>query len=333
MFEEVDVVTLGATFVQTLVCAAGLFTCHCGVRHTFSNVQTVAQFNGVEQVGVEHAGGVGDAHALEAFLQLSQLVDGFLHQFRRTVDTATFFHCQAHFVADLRPVFAAILVNQIFQTLFNASCLRFNCRFVAITGSCCTLCRLFTGQTAEDHQFRQGVRTQTVCTVQTNRGTFTHGEQTFNAGFTVLIGFDTAHGVVCGRTYRNRFFNRIDANVRFRQFADERQTFMQFFLAEVTQVEINHIATRRGDGVAFTPFVPEGLRNFVAWTQFHIFVFRLAQRSFRAHAVILQITVAIFVDQNTAFTAAAFGHQDTGTWQTGWVILNEFHVTQRNAVA
>ena len=89
---------------------------------------------------------------------------------------------------------------------------------------------------------------------------------------------------------------------------------MQFFLAEVTQVEVNHIATWRGDGVAFTPFVPEGLRNFVAWTQFHIFVFRLAQRSFRAHAVILQITVAIFVDQNTTFTAAAFGHQDTGTW-------------------
>ena len=108
---------------------------------------------------------------------------------------------------------------------------------------------------------------------------------------------------------------------------------MQFFLAEVTQVEINHIATWRGDGVAFTPFVPEGLRNFVAWTQFHIFVFRLAQRSFRAHAVILQITVAIFVDQNTTFTAAAFCHQDTGTGQTGWVILNEFHVTQRSAVA
>ena len=37
--------------------------------------------------------------------------------------------------------------------------------------SACTLCRLFTGQTAEDHQFRQGVGAQTVCTVQTNRGT------------------------------------------------------------------------------------------------------------------------------------------------------------------
>ena len=333
MFEEVDVVTLGATFVQTLVRAARFFTCHRGVCHTFSNVQPMTQLNGVEQVGVEHAGSVGDAHALEAFLQLSQFVDGFLHQFRCTVDTATFFHGLAHFVADLRPVFAAILVNQIFQALLNASNLGIDCRIVAITSSRCAFHCLLTRQTTEDHQFRQRVGTQTVCTVQTNRGTFANGKQTFNTGFAVLIGFDTAHGVVRGRTYRNRFFNRIDANVRFRQFADERQTFMQFFLAEVTQVEINHITTRRGDGVAFTPFVPEGLRNFVAWTQFHIFVFRLAQRSFRAHAVILQITVAIFVDQNTAFTTAAFGHQDTGTWQTGWVILNEFHVTQRNAVA
>ena len=58
--------------------------------------------------------------------------------------------------------------------------------------------------------------------MQTNRGTFADSEQTFNAGFTVLIGFDTAHGVVRGRTYRDRFFNRIDTHVSFRQFADER---------------------------------------------------------------------------------------------------------------
>lgn len=79
--------------------------------------------------------------------------------------------------------------------------------------------------------------------------------------------------------------------------------------------------------------MPEGLRNFVAWTQFHIFVFRFAQRSFWPHAVVLQIAVAIFVDQNTAFTTATFGHQDTGTWQTRRVILNEFHITQWNAMA
>ena len=79
--------------------------------------------------------------------------------------------------------------------------------------------------------------------------------------------------------------------------------------------------------------MPERLRNFVARTEFHVFVFWLAQRGFRTHAVVLQITVAVFVDQNTAFTTAAFSHQDTGAWQTCWVILNEFHITQRNAVA
>lgn len=107
---------------------------------------------------------------------------------------------------------------------------------------------------------------------------------------------------------------------------------MQFLLAEMTQVEVNHIAARRGDGVAFTPFVPESLGYFVTWPQFHIFVFRLAQRRFGAHAVVLQVTIAIFIDQNTAFAAATFSHQDTGTWQAGRVILNEFHITQRNAM-
>ena len=79
--------------------------------------------------------------------------------------------------------------------------------------------------------------------------------------------------------------------------------------------------------------MPEGLRNFVAWAEFHVFVFRLAKRGFRTHAVILQIAVAVFVDQNTAFTAAAFRHQDAGARQAGWVILNELHITQRDAVA
>ena len=79
--------------------------------------------------------------------------------------------------------------------------------------------------------------------------------------------------------------------------------------------------------------MPESLRNFVAWAEFHVFVFRLAKRGFRTHAVILQIAIAVFVDQNTAFTAAAFRHQYAGARQAGWVILDELHITQRDAVA
>ena len=132
---------------------------------------------------------------------------------------------------------------------------------------------------------------------------------------------------------RNRLFHRIDADVGFRQLADERQTFQQLFLAQVTQVEVNHVATRCGDGVAFAPLVPESLRDFVARAEFHVLVLRLAERGFRAHAVILQVAVAVFVDQDTAFTAAAFRHQNAGARQTGWVILHELHIAQRHAVA
>lgn len=79
--------------------------------------------------------------------------------------------------------------------------------------------------------------------------------------------------------------------------------------------------------------MPEGLRDFVARAEFHVFVLRLAERGFRAHAVILQIAIAVFIDQNTAFTAAAFRHQNAGARQTGWVILHELHIAQRYAVA
>ena len=101
----------------------------------------------------------------------------------------------------------------------------------------------------------------------------------------------------------------------------------------MAQIEIDHIASRRGDRVALTPFVPESLGDFIARAQLHIFIFRFAQRSFRTHAVILQIAVAVLVDQNTAFAAAAFRHQNSGTRETGGVILHELHIAQRYAVA
>ena len=47
----------------------------------------------------------------------------------------------------------------------------------------------------------------------------------------------------------------------------------------------------------------------------------------------MQVAVAILVEQDAAFTTTTFGHQDAGTRQTGRVVLHEFHVAQRHAVA
>ncbi|MNE33000.1 hypothetical protein D3C80_1266400 [compost metagenome] len=147
-----------------------------------------------------------------------------------------------------------------------------------------------------------------------------------------MIGFNAAHGVVRGRTYRDRLFHRVDADIGLGQFTDERQTFQQFLFTQVAQVEINHVSARGSNGTAGTPFMPESLRNLVARAQFHVFVLWLTQRGFRPHAVVLQVAVAVFVYQNAAFATAAFGHQDTGARQAGRVILDELHITQRYAV-
>ena len=47
----------------------------------------------------------------------------------------------------------------------------------------------------------------------------------------------------------------------------------------------------------------------------------------------MQVAVAVFIHQNTALTATTFGHQNTRAGQAGGVVLHEFHIAQRHAVA
>ncbi len=65
--------------------------------------------------------------------------------------------------------------------------------------------------------------------------------------------------------------------------------------------------------------------------EFHGLQHRLADRCFRPHAVVLQVAVAVLVDQDAAFAAAALGQQDAGAGQSGRVVLHELHVLQRHA--
>ena len=101
----------------------------------------------------------------------------------------------------------------------------------------------------------------------------------------------------------------------------------------MAQVQIHHVAARGGNGTACFPFVIERLRQAVARPQFHVFVFRLTHRRFRAEAVILQVAVAVFIHQNTALAATTFGHQNARAGQAGGVVLHKFHIAQRHAVA
>ena len=83
------------------------------------------------------------------------------------------------------------------------------------------------------------------------------------------------------------------------------------------------------DGATFLALVPEGLREPVTRAKLH----RLRTRPGvqRAQAVVLQVAIAVAVDQDAAFAAAAFGHENAGARQAGGVVLHELHVAQRHA--
>ncbi|MNV03433.1 hypothetical protein D3C71_936990 [compost metagenome] len=134
------------------------------------------------------------------------------------------------------------------------------------------------------------------------------------------------------RTDRDRLFHRIHTHVGLGQFADEGQTLFQVLLAEVAQVEVNHVAHGALDHAAFLLLLPECLGETVTGTQLHVLVLRLADRGFRAQTVVLQVAVAILVEQDATLATTTFGHQYAGARQTGRVILDELHVTQRHAV-
>src|SRR6202795_883436 len=83
------------------------------------------------------------------------------------------------------------------------------------------------------------------------------------------------------------------------------------------------------DGAAFFLFFYEGLREAIARAELHGAENGLGCGS--AEIVVLQIAVAVFVDEIAAFGAGGVSDEEAGGGQAGGVILDEFHVLQRSA--
>ena len=143
--------------------------------------------------------------------------------------------------------------------------------------------------------------------MQARTGCFTDGEQAGHWGFAVYVAVDAAHHEMDDRANRHRVRDRIMAHVGRGQFPDQRQALVDFLFAQVAHVEQHAMAPGRFHRVALAVLVPEGLAEAVARAQFHGFEFRLADRCFRAHTVILQVAVSILVHQDAAFAAATLG--------------------------
>src|SRR5829696_5751555 len=103
------------------------------------------------------------------------------------------------------------------------------------------------------------------------------------------------------RAHRYRLVHRVDAGIALCELAHHRQALVDLLLAEMADIEVNDIAMRRADRATRLLLVPEGLAEAVARPQLH----RLLARPGigRAEIIILQVTIAILVDEDTALAA------------------------------
>ena len=146
----------------------------------------------------------------------------------------------------------------------------------------------------------------------------------------LAVGNDAPHGVVHRGQHRYGRTRGINTEELLCQLIDLRQALAQLLLAEVAQIQVHDLAVRAIDGAPLLFFMPVRLAETIARAEFH----RLVTGSgfSRAKPVVLQVAVAILVDEKTALAAAGLGKQEPRARHAGRVILHEFHVAQRNAM-
>ena len=126
------------------------------------------------------------------------------------------------------------------------------------------------------------------------------------------------------RAHRDRRLRGVHAEEFEREFADLRQALADPLLAQVAQVEVHVAAMTAGERPPFLLLEPEGLGEAVARAELHRLVAR--GRFGRTEAVVLQVAVAVAVDEEAALAAAGLGEQETGARHAGRVVLDELHV-------
>src|SRR5262245_15141713 len=99
----------------------------------------------------------------------------------------------------------------------------------------------------------------------------------------------------------------------------------------MTQIEMNVMAVGALKCAPFGELLHMTTRKNVAGTQLHLAMCGLVGRW--PEAVVLEVAVDVFAFQPSAFAARGLRNQYTGSWQARGMILNEFHVFQRDARA
>ncbi len=138
---------------------------------------------------------------------------------------------------------------------------------------------------------------------------------------TIIIRGDTAHVVVHGGQYGDRFFGDIHTGKNLGRFGDARQTFGQCFFWQVVEVQVDVIAIR-AHTAPFADFHGHAAADVV--TRGEVFV---------VGRIAFHEPFAFGVGEVSALTPCAFGDQTARPVDARGVELHEFHVLQRQPSA
>src|SRR5262245_18805917 len=133
------------------------------------------------------------------------------------------------------------------------------------------------------------------------------------------------------RTDGNHFFDRIEVHVLQAQFPDERKLLVDDLGAQVAEIQMDVVSVWSFERASLFLFLDESLGQPIAGAQLHGTQHRLWFRL--AQVVVLQIAIAVLVEQPPSFGARPFRDQDAGKRKPRRMVLNKFHVLQRRARA
>ena len=178
---------------------------------------------------------------------------------------------------------------------------------------------VFANQHTSHNRFSHRVTTQAVETVHIPAGAFAGGEQALQlTAFARVVGADTTHRVVLSRTHRDPFLHRVNTQEVVADFIHFTEVVLNVVFAQQGDVQPDVFTEAALHTLALSDTFFHTTAHDVTGSQFFLFRFDVRHEA-----------MAVNVTQQTAVTAAAFGHENTGRENTGRVELNGFHVAQR----
>src|SRR3990167_6839142 len=310
---------------------AAAFVARSGRGHGgLGDFHQVVDFERFDARGVEHLGLVLERDVGHALAQRVDLGHAFVHHGLGAEHAGMHLHGRAHVVGHVLGVFAAggiVQTGQAGQGLVGGVGRQRFVVLVLVVG----FDDVVAGRAAEHQQVEQRVGAQAVGAVHADAGAFAHGVQAVDDllravavggdDLAVDVGRDAAHLVVDGGHDRDRFARDVHVGEVHADLVHRRQALVDGLGAQVVELE-QHVVLVGAAATAFLDFLVHAARDEVARCQ-------VLQRG----RVALHEALAVAVEQDRAFTAAAFGQQHTRAGHAGGVELPELHVLQRDAGA